>query len=53
VPTFTVPDLDAAAAAVRAAGGRIGDRRPLPDGITAAATDDQGAAITLRELRPS
>jgi predicted enzyme related to lactoylglutathione lyase len=49
VPTFTVPDLAAAADAVRAAGGRAGDPSSGHDGTTADATDDQGAPFRLRQ----
>jgi predicted enzyme related to lactoylglutathione lyase len=49
VPTFTVPDLDAAADAVRAAGGRAADPTPARPGTTSEATDDQGAPFRLRQ----
>jgi predicted enzyme related to lactoylglutathione lyase len=49
VPTFTVPDLDAAADAVRAAGGHAANRTPLHAGTILPATDDQNAPIALHE----
>ncbi|OLT13482.1 hypothetical protein BJF78_22030 [Pseudonocardia sp. CNS-139] len=48
VPWFRVPDLDAAVAAVRAAGGTAtGPDDAGPAGRHAACTDDQGMAFDL------
>ena len=44
VPTFRVPDVGAAGAAVRAAGGQAGERRPYGG---PACVDDQGAPFHL------
>ncbi len=52
VPTWDVPDLDAALAAVRAAGGTAEDTAEQPFGLIAACADDQGAPFRLRLRRP-
>ena len=49
VPTFTVPDLAAAADAVRAAGGHPGDETPVHGGTQMTLTDDQNAPAALHE----
>ena len=48
VPTFRIGDAGAAVAAVRAGGGTATDPAPDGSGVTAACTDDQGAAFALR-----
>lgn len=48
VPTWDVPDLDAAVAAVRAAGGTAGDPVQRPFGLVSDCLDDQGTALRLR-----
>lgn len=48
VPTWDVPDLDAALAAVRAAGGTAGDPAEQPFGLVADCLDDQGTPFRLR-----
>ena len=51
VPWFRVPDLDAALAAVRAAGGRgVGPVRHQRGGPRAECADDQGAGFGLAQL---
>ncbi len=52
VPTWDVPDLDAALAAVHAAGGTAGTAAEQPLGLVAACTDDQGTPFRLRLRRP-
>jgi predicted enzyme related to lactoylglutathione lyase len=52
VPTWDVPDLDAALAAVRAAGGTAGAATEQPSGLVAACADDQDAPFRLRLRRP-
>lgn len=49
VPMFTVPDLDAALAAVAAAGGAAGAVDPQPYGRSAECADDQGTPFYLLE----
>ncbi|MBV9923231.1 MAG: hypothetical protein JOY78_20595 [Pseudonocardia sp.] len=48
VPTFRVPDLAAAVAEVRAAGGEAGEAGEAADGYGVACVDDQGAEFHLR-----
>ncbi|CAA9411660.1 MAG: Glyoxalase family protein [uncultured Pseudonocardia sp.] len=52
VPTWDVPDLDAALAAVRAAGGTAGAATEQPFGLVAPCADDQGTPFRLRLRRP-
>ncbi|MFC4946142.1 VOC family protein [Pseudonocardia sp. GCM10023141] len=51
LPTFTVPDLEAAVAAVRVAGGTATDPAGTRHGTSAACTDDQGAPFLLLPSR--
>jgi predicted enzyme related to lactoylglutathione lyase len=53
VPTWTVPDLDAAVAAVRAAGGTASEPRTAAYGVVADCLDDQGMALQLLSDRYS
>lgn len=48
VPTWDVPDLDAAVAAVRSAGGTAGDPVQRPFGLVSECLDDQGTPLRLR-----
>lgn len=48
VPTFDVPDVDAAVAAVRAAGGTAREPEQQHYGLVARCADDQATAFTLR-----
>jgi predicted enzyme related to lactoylglutathione lyase len=50
VPMWLVPDVAAAVAAVRAAGGTSTDPQRQPYGISAECTDDQGVRFYLGEL---
>ena len=52
VPTWDVPDLDAALAAVRTAGGTAGAPAERPFGLVADCLDDQGTPLRLRLHRP-
>jgi predicted enzyme related to lactoylglutathione lyase len=49
-PGFTVPDLDAALAAVAAAGGRAGRTVEAGHQRLAECADDQGFVFTLHQL---
>jgi predicted enzyme related to lactoylglutathione lyase len=50
VPMWLVADIDAAVAAVRAAGGTSTDPQRQPYGISATCTDDQGVRFYLGQL---
>ncbi|HWH35785.1 MAG TPA: VOC family protein [Acidimicrobiales bacterium] len=49
-PMFAVDDIATAVGRVRAAGGTATDPEPMPYGITADCTDDQGFAFFLGQL---
>jgi uncharacterized glyoxalase superfamily protein PhnB len=50
VPMYRVDDIQAAAGAVRAAGGTATDPQPQPYGITSTCADDQGTRFYLGQL---